>query len=285
MTVKEVLKSTIAQIQLLYPYQAARVASWLIERVTGIPAERIVSHPEETVTPEQVEVLEAILKQLIYDHKPLQYILGSVPFLDLELIVKPPLLIPRPETEYLCSWLIETITKNIPLTILDICTGTGCIGLSLAKALPQSMIYLVDISPLACATAQENALKNNLTNVTILQSDLFTNLPRELRFDLIVSNPPYVTEEEWTSLAPEIRLWEDPQALKSGEDGLTIIRSIIQEAPDWFTSKKAIPYQLVIEHGHQQGAELLDLLKKAGFHTRSAHKDLAGKDRFVTGRI
>ena len=285
MTVKEVLKSTIAQIQQLYPYQAPRVASWLIERVTGMPAERIVSHPEATLNPEQLDALETILKQLVHDHKPLQYILGSVPFLDLELIVKPPLLIPRPETEYLCSWLIEAITKNLPLTILDICTGTGCIGLSLAKALPTSMIYLADISPIACATAQENALNNNLTNVTILQSDLFTNLPPELRFDLIVSNPPYITEEEWTSLAPEIRLWEDPQALKAGEDGLTIIRSIIQEAPDWFTSNKTIPYQLVIEHGQQQGEEVLDLLAKAGFHTRSVHKDLAGKDRFVTGRI
>lgn len=207
MTLKDAFNEILAQISDLYPHQAPRIASWIVELATGKQALRIVTHPEEPLTLEQVDAVSTILKQLISDRKPLQYILGSVPFLDLELIVRPPLLIPRPETEYLCSWLIEKLEK-IPLTILDMCTGTGCIGLSLAQALPASTVYLVDISPLACTTAQENALKNNITNVTIFQSDLFTNLPQELRFDLIVSNPPYVTEEEWTTLAPEVRLWK-----------------------------------------------------------------------------
>ncbi len=284
MTLKDAFNDILRQISGQYPHQAPRIAGWLIELATGKQALHIVTHPQELLTPEQVDALSTILKQLISDHKPLQYILGSVPFLDLELIVRPPLLIPRPETEYLCSWLIERL-EDRPLTILDMCTGTGCIGLSLAQALSASTVYLADSSPLACTTAQENALKNNLTNVTIFQSDLFTELPHELRFDLIISNPPYVTEEEWSTLAPEIRLWEDPQALKAGEDGLSIIRAIIEEAPHWLTPHKSIPYQLVLELGHKQGPQTLDLLEKAGFHTRALHTDLSGKDRFVTGRI
>jgi release factor glutamine methyltransferase len=165
------------------------------------------------------------------------------------------------------------------------CTGSGCIAVALAQAFPKATVYAVDNNPEALKLTKENALLNNCTNIITVESDLFENL-NGLTFDCIVSNPPYVTEEEWETLDPVVKNWEDPHALVSYDYGLGIIKKIITEAAkrlnkDPEFAQREVP-QLLLEIGETQGVAVADLMLAAGF-VPTIHQDDAGKDRFVTG--
>ncbi len=288
-TIDELLYRIMHELTPVYHSKehALWVAWWILELATGLSRTQLVAKGSLVLQPDQEKKLTFILEQHIKHHMPLQYLAGSVPFLDLSITVRPPLLIPRPETEYWCSLIIECLKKlkNQPLTILDLCTGTGCIALSFAHTLPAAHVYAVDIAAQACALAQENKEKNSISNVTIIQSDLYTSLSSGLSFDLIVSNPPYISRSEWQALEPMVKEWEDPQALIAEAHGLAIIEAIIQEAPQWL--KKPIPNipQIVIEIGHTQGPAVKKLFEASGFKNSVVHQDLQGNDRFVTASI
>lgn len=261
---------------------------WILSWITEKSHTELIALQQENLSQAQEDLLEKTVKELIDEQKPLQYILGSVPLLSVDIAVRPPLLIPRPETEYWCSWLIEQLEpiKHMPLTILDLCTGTGCIALSLAKALPNCNVYASDISPAACAQAQENAHKNGITNITIIESDLYTKLP-ENTFDLIASNPPYISAEEYETLDPRVKNWEDPGALLATDSGLALLKTIIDQAPHYLkrdsaTATHGIP-NLITEIGYAQGPAVRGLMVEAGFAPVFVHRDLANKDRFVAG--
>ena len=159
--------------------------------------------------------------------------MGSTPFAGLEILTQPPVLIPRPETEEWTVNLIEQL-QGLPdkkLQILDLCTGSGCIALALADALPQAKIFGTDISDSALALANHNKIHNHIPNVEFLRSDLFAQIPQKFTFDLIVGNPPYIDEQEWNNLDPSVTQSEDKHALLAADHGLALIKKIIAAAP------------------------------------------------------
>lgn len=266
-------------------------AWWILTFVTATQRAHLIAQKTVELTKHQEKKLAEIVHQIVAEHKPLQYIIGSVPFGDTHILVKPPVLIPRPETEEWVLWLINTLKdqKNTPLAILDLCTGSGCIAIALAKAYPQAKVLATDLAEHALACARQNTVHNGVKNVTLLKSDLFQHIPSEQQFDLIVANPPYIAPEEWAALDTSVTKWEDKQALVAQDHGLALIFAIIAQAYRYLrhnTSMQAqkIP-QLVIEIGHQQGSRVKAVMERAGFVDVNVRTDSNGKDRVVTGRM
>jgi release factor glutamine methyltransferase len=220
-------------------------AIWLLEHVAQ---ENYTTLRYKDLTLEQEKLLAQYLDQIIHEHKPLSYIIGFVPFLDLKIKVTPPILIPRPETE---EWVHQLIAKLSAHTgkvkkILDIGTGSGAIALSLAKNFPDAEVWAIDINQTALLLAQENAELNGIKNVIFLQSNLFENL-QDQKFDIIVSNPPYIPETMRDTLSKSVTQWEDAKALFSGSTGLNLIELILKESPNHLNYNSDLPFQLVIE--------------------------------------
>lgn len=264
---------------------------WILEAITDKDAAHLFLDSSLTLSTEHAKKLDDWMDKLINHNMPLQYLLGKSPFLNLELMLEPPILIPRPETEEMCADLIQQLKplhkKN--LCILDIGTGTGALALSLAQALPNAQVYAVDVVQQALLLAQRNAEHNSIKNVTFLHSDVFTNIPHGVTFDLIVSNPPYIAPEEFETLDDSVVQWEDKTALVAQNHGLAIIERIIKQAPTFLRAHQdmemlGIP-QLVLEIGYLQGNAVARLLENAGFDAITIKKDLEGKDRVATGRV
>lgn len=266
-------------------------AWWTLESITGKKKITLIMAKTITLTDKQEAQLENWLDKIINEHMPIAYLIGNVPFNDLDILVEPPTLIPRPETE---EWVVNLIAqlktlKSGALTILDICSGSGCIALALAKAFPQSMVYALDISDKAIALGKKNAQHNKIKNVIFMQSDLFNELNTENLFDIIVSNPPYISFDEFQQLDASVSTWEDKQALVAADNGTAIINDIIEDAADYLKTNSEITGtkipQLTIEIGYKQAKIVKDLMSSAGWIDVKIRKDLEGKDRIVTGRI
>jgi release factor glutamine methyltransferase len=212
--------------------------------------------------------------------EPLQYILGSVEFRGLKIHVGPGVLIPRPETEL----IIEELLKFLPppgrgLRVLDLCTGSGCLALAAAQALPGSHVAGTDISGEALAYARKNAVENGIENAVFLRGHLFEPVGGET-FDAIVSNPPYVASGDMETLQPEIRDWEPGEALDGGEDGLDFYRAILAEAPRRL--HEGGPVLLELGWGEAEG--VAELARKSGFHVAEVVRDLCGIERVMVLR-
>ena len=273
------------------PVLMRQTAWWLIEALTNLTQTQLIAQQELELSIVQQKQLDVWITELTSLHKPLQYILGTVPFADLEIVVKPPILIPRPETE---EWVLNLIKqlqpyKNQKFSILDIGTGSGCVALALAKALPNASVTAVDIDPHALDLACTNAHHNKIHNIAFLESDVYSGLKPHDTYDLIVSNPPYITQEEWKELDPSVTQWENPDALLALDNGLAVIERIINGAqkhlnPDSELHINHMP-RLIIEIGYAQGPKVQTLMKQIGFHHVDILKDLEGKDRVVAGRL
>ncbi len=263
-------------------------AWWGLQAVTAQSKTDLLLQKQITLSQEQCDRLTSWIKNQVENHIPLQYLLGSVPFVECEILVEPPILIPRQETESWCADLIEKL-KALPyqsLRILDLCTGSGCIATAMAKALPHAKVYASDISEHALSLAQKNADHNNV-DITMILSDLFTNIPSGLSFDMILTNPPYISKQEWHTLDRSVKEWEDTNALVAPDDGIGMIQQIISGSiplldPHHELIKHNIP-QLVVEIGHTQGAIAQTLFRQAGFATVHVKKDTQGKDRIAVG--
>ncbi len=259
-------------------------AWWLVQKITSKNKSFLLLNRTIQLTSDQEITLFKWVNERI-NKKPLQYILGSVPFCNLDILVKPPILIPRPETEEWSSDLIKKL-PNIPLNILDLCSGSGCITLALAKALPKARVIGLDIEQEAIDLALENKRHNDIHNVDFIKSDLYEAVHHKT-FDLIVGNPPYVSESDWLIMNPEITKWENKIALVANENGFFLIRKIIEQAKIFLNKNslfKNIP-QLLIEIGDTQGKEVIQLLKNNNFTNISIKKDLAEKDRLAIANI
>lgn len=265
-------------------------AWWLLEAITKTKKAALLTQTNISLTGDQEKTLEHWIGQYINEKKPLQYILGSVPFCSLEIIVEPPILIPRPETEEITLWLIDKIEQNTrnaipapPLAILDLCCGSGCIGLALAKAFPQATIIGTDINNKAIKLAQKNKAYNDISNITFIQSNLFDALEAQNQFDIIISNPPYLSQESYRKVSDEIRLWEDEQALVAQNHGLAIYEQIIPEAHKYLKKphNNNTP-QIVLEFGiDQSSGQLENCLRENNFTDITMHKDLQDKPRWL----
>ena len=255
-------------------------AWWLLEFVTDKSRTELqyssikLSHTQQTQLDEYVD-------QINIHHKPLAYILGWVPFLDLKLLVQAPTLIPRPETEAWVDELITVIEKSNheKLTILDIGTGSGCIALSLAQAFPLAQVYALDIASSALKLAQKNAELNQIKNITFLQSDVFNNLPADIKFNLIVSNPPYI--DPAVQLDQSVAAWEDHGALFAPNHGMQIVEQIIQQAKNYLKKNNGLDFQLVMEIDASQGVIVKKLLHDYNFKNIEIKKDQFDRDRTV----
>ena len=217
---------------------------------------------------------------------PLAQILGRQSFYGLDFFVNEDVLIPRADTECLVDLVLEDyadLAKQAGQTyaekrILDLCTGSGCIGISVAKHLPYQELLLVDLSEKALAVAKKNAEKHLGGNVRLLQSDLLTEV-QEKRFSLLLSNPPYIVSKVIPDLEREVSEYEPKMALDGGEDGLIFYRRIAREA-----KKVLLPgARLYLEIGYDQGESVKDIFQKEGYQEVEVFPDLAGNPRVVRG--
>ena len=217
---------------------------------------------------------------------PLAQILGRQSFYGLDFFVNEDVLIPRADTECLIDLVLEDYAElaktekgnSLPLRILDLCTGSGCIGISVAKHLPYQELLLVDLSEKALAVAKKNAEEHLGGNVALLQSDLLTAV-HEKRFSLLLSNPPYIVSKVIPGLEREVSEYEPKMALDGGEDGLLFYRRIAKEA-------KAVLLpgaRLYLEIGYDQGESVKDIFQKEGYEEVEVFPDLAGNPRVVRG--
>jgi release factor glutamine methyltransferase len=291
--VVKVIQQISKQLQSAYKDSilCQQYAWWILEAITKKTKTTLISQETIIIAPTQQKTIEEWLAKLINEKMPIQYLIGFVPFNSVKILVKPPILIPRPETEEWCLKLIKQLhtLENKKLTILDLCAGSGCIALALAKNFPQAIIYASDLSQEAITLIKQNIAHNKISNIIPLHSDLFTAIPLKMQFDLIVANPPYVSLSAWKQLDDSVASWEDPNALIAGDDGLTILRKIIKQAPIFIKpnnemKEKSIP-QLIMEIGDQQREDAITLLKNADYNNILVQKDLEQKDRTVSGRI
>jgi len=266
-------------------------AWWILESIIGKKQADILAQSELTLTSQQVADLERWITDIVDKHMPIAYLIGWVPFADLTIRVQPPILIPRPETE---EWVLNLISqyqplRDTPLSILDLCSGTGCIALALAHAFPAAHVVGTDINEDAVLLARDNAQHNKISNVTFVHCDLYSKLPHAA-YDVIVSNPPYIDQRAWHTLDIAVTTWEDRNALIAADNGLAIIKQIIAQAHQYLRFNHARDaYQLlpnvIIEIDENQGELVAQEMKSASMVNIVVHKDLAGKDRVVSGRV
>lgn len=209
---------------------------------------------------------------------PVAYLTGVQSFWSLDLTVNPFTLIPRPETEHLVELALTKLNKNTPYQIADLGTGSGAIGLALAKERPDSQVFATDISETALAVAKQNANQLDIKNIQFFNGSWCEALPHQ-RYDLIVSNPPYIAEHETALLSPETR-FEPAIALFSEKDGLKDIDHILKQAPLYLKPDGCI----LIEHGFSQGKSIRTLFERAGFNNVFTERDYNNHERITGGR-
>lgn len=216
---------------------------------------------------------------------PLQYIINNQEFMGLDFYVQEGILIPRPDTEVLVEKIIKLVKCNFinnhNINILDIGTGSGAIALSLAYYIKNSQVIAIDLSDIAIETAKINAKKHNLKNIKIIKGDLFNDLNTgKEKFNIIVSNPPYIEKGEIEKLQKEVANYEPRLALDGGDDGLKFYRQIIKTFKTYSEDNSI----LAVEIGYNQGDSVRDIFELSKlFNEIMIEKDLAGHDRVVIG--
>ena len=249
-------------------------AWYLLEFVTGISRTMYYVKMQESVSEEQ----EALYRKYIEtraSHIPLQHITGVQEFMGLEFLVNEHVLVPRQDTEVLVESVLEVLKPG--MKVLDMCTGSGCILLSLMNCEKQILGVGVDISEDALKVAKANGERIGV-KTDFIQSDLFENVSG--KYDVIVSNPPYIRTAVIEELKDEVKLHDPFIALDGKEDGLYFYRKIVGKSPEYLVNGG----QLFFEIGHDQGEDVKKLMEQAGFTGITVKKDLAGLDRVVLGK-
>lgn len=258
-------------------------AWYLLEYVTGVSKAMYFAEPERAVSEENADrYIDCIRRRAA--HIPLQHITGEQEFMGYPFCVNEHVLIPRQDTEILVEEAIQVMRPK--MKILDMCTGSGCIVLSILKMCKEKY-YMTDLQGIG-ADVSEEALKVARENsrrlevpVTWIQSDLFAKIPEEEKYDVIVSNPPYIETAVIDTLQEEVRLHDPYIALDGKEDGLYFYRRIISEADKYLKPQG----KLMFEIGCDQAEAVEELMKNAGYEQITVKKDLAGLDRVVYGTL
>ena len=258
-------------------------AWYLLEYVTGVSKAMYFAEPERAVSEENADrYIDCIRRRAA--HIPLQHITGEQEFMGYPFCVNEHVLIPRQDTEILVEEAIQVMRPK--MKVLDMCTGSGCIVLSILK-MCREKYYMTDLQGIG-ADVSEEALKVARENgrrfgvpVTWIQSDLFAKIPEEEKYDVIVSNPPYIETAVIDTLQEEVRLHDPYIALDGKEDGLYFYRRIISEAGKYLKMQG----KLMFEIGCDQAEAVEELMKNAGYEQITVKKDLAGLDRVVYGTL
>ncbi|MGN0163926.1 MAG: peptide chain release factor N(5)-glutamine methyltransferase [Candidatus Ornithomonoglobus sp.] len=262
----------------------AHEADWIISYVTKMSQSDFVLHPREVTDDELTAIEEIVLRRMAGE--PLQYILGETEFMGMTFKVNDLVLIPRQDTETLVETVIERINdmaekaEGKKIRVLDIGTGSGCIGISIAKLCPYAEVTLLDYSDAILGVAKENAELNGVS-VKTMRCDILEEIP-EGEYDVIVSNPPYIETDTIFSLDNIVSSYEPVEALDGGFDGLMFYQRIVEEVAKEIMSENSV---IAFEIGCNQGEEVSDLLREEDFSNVKVIEDACGKDRVVTARL
>lgn len=213
--------------------------------------------------------------------RPIAYIVENREFMGLDFFVKEGVLIPRPDTETLVEEIIEICKGRKEVSILDIGTGSGAITVSLAKYIENSKIMSFDISEIALEIAKKNAIINEVgEKIKYINSDLFTAISdSNIKFDIIVSNPPYIKKQDIEMLHTQVKDYEPYNALEGGEDGLDFYRKITEQGKKYLNRCGILAYEV----GHNQAEDVINIMKSNGYKKIYTKKDIQGIDRVVIG--
>lgn len=274
-TVTELLRSGTEALE--QASESARLdAELLLGRLLGVSRAGLAARSDEPVADERAQDYRRLIERRL-DGAPVAYLTGVREFWSLPLAVSPAVLVPRPETELLVELALATLPAGQPASVLDLGTGSGAIALALAHERPRDRIVAVDVSPAALEVAQGNAERLGLSGIEWRLGSWLEAVPSE-RFDLIVSNPPYVAAADpaLASLAAEPRV-----ALSPGPSGLEALAAIVDAAPRHLAGAA----WLLLEHGERQGADVRGLLERRGFASIRTQDDLSAKPRVTLGRL
>lgn len=261
--------------------ESARLnAEQLVGHALGLKRMQLYLQFERPLADAELDRIRPLVRRRA-QREPLQHILGSVEWGGIVLRCDRRALIPRPETEYLLELLGNRLGDNPPATVLDLGTGSGALACALATQYPQAVVTAVDASDDALALARQNVDALGLgERVRLLKSDWFAGLPAGETYDLIVANPPYLTDRETDEAQPEVRLFEPRTALAAPDEGMADLRRIIAGAKERLRPGG----WLALETGIAQHAALLPLVAAAGLSAGESIQDLTGRDRFVLAR-
>lgn len=276
LTVLEIIKRSTEFLQ-KHGVESPRLnAELLVGHALGLKRMQLYLQFERPLAETELAKIRPLVKRRS-EREPLQYIVGTTEFSGLTLKVDRRALIPRPETELLVEIAKEKCAPP-PARVLDLGTGSGALALALAKLFLEARVTAVDVSPDALALARENAAALGLAErVAFVSSDWFAALPADDRFELIVANPPYLTDAETRETTPEVQKFEPWNALSSGPAGTEALAVIVREA----RTRLAPGGWLICETGIAQHAQLLEWMRAAGYASVESRKDLTGRDRFV----
>ena len=274
------MKETLAKLRTaLIPiygkYETDAIIRLIFHKLKGWNLTDMLIHQGDELSDFVKDEIDGILKRLL-NHEPIQYILGEARFHGLDFIIEPGVLIPRQETDELIDIIIDENKDKEDLKVLDLCTGSGCIAIALARNLPFSSICGVDYSEEAVKVAEEN---NNLlkTKVIIQKEDIFDWMP-ESKYDIIVSNPPYVMDKEALSMEKNVLDFEPHDAIFVPDDNPLIYYKRIKEIAEKSLNMGG---RLYLEINPLKSEELKDLLEKGNFSEVTVIKDSSGKNRFI----
>lgn len=270
LTLKEALAKAVDKLQQMEVPDADIDAWYLLSYVTGLDRAAFFLHGEEPMAePDMIRYRDLVTKR--GERIPLQHLTGEQEFMGLDFHVNEHVLIPRQDTECLVERVLPYVDGK---RVLDVCTGSGCIAIAIAKLGKPLIVHGVDISEEALAVARQNATELN-ASVELFVGDLMTKMDGQ--YDVIVSNPPYIPPSVIEGLMPEVRLHEPMLALDGGQDGLEFYRRIAGQA----VTRLAPNGRLFLEIGCEQAAAVAEILQKQGYREVQVFQDLAGKDRIV----
>ncbi len=260
-----------------------READWLLVHTLELPSHALLLEGERAVPPRQTERSWSLIRRRA-SREPLQYLLGTQEFRGLDMAVTPDVLIPRPETELLVEETLHAIAGVNGPYLADVGTGSGCIAVAVVREQPDATMYALDISAPALAVARANAIRHGMFDrIRFVQTDLlgaFSARARE-RFDVVVSNPPYIPVGELEGLQPEVSRYEPRVALAAGADGLVYYRRLLREAPMLLKQGGC----LIVELGAGQADSAMSLARSSGaYDSLVCRKDAAGIERVLVAR-
>lgn len=254
-------------------------AELLVAEALGTTRMQLIIDSQKPLQGEELSRLRELVKRR-RAREPVAYLRGEREFYGRVFHVDKRVLIPRPDTETLVDVALgRTADRSMSMRALDLCTGSGCVAVTLARQRPTSKVCGADISPDAVALARENAMRLGAHNAWFVVSDLFAAIDREARFDVITANPPYIPTREVESLDADIRDFEPRIALDGGPDGFTFLRRIVSEAPTYLDRDGV----LALEVGAGQAPEVRRLFEERGFRDVQIARDLARIERVVSG--
>lgn len=284
MVIKDLLMEGIKVLELNPSINSQLEVRLILSKIMEVDKSYLYAYTDRSV---DVNIANEFIEMVNRRSKgyPLQYLLGVQEFMGMEFLIKEGVLIPRGDTEVLVQYLIDYINKRFvskEFSILDIGVGSGAISLAIANYCPNGNVFGVDINKEAIDLALQNMKRFGLNNVKYYYGDLFSPFIKgKDKFDIIVSNPPYIPTSDRESLQVEVKDFEPETALFGGEDGLDFYRMISKKALDYLKDDSLLAYEV----GFNQGKDVKDIMEKCGYESIEVIKDLEERDRVVVGTL